>query len=825
MSINLNKLPEILAPVGDLAMCRAAVHSGADAIYVGMPNFNARGRAVTLSLEELKEIIDFCHLYGVKVYIACNVLIFEQELEMISDSLKEVIALRPDAFIVQDIGLCRLIRKIAPNMRIHASTQMTVSCLEAIQATENLNLQRYVLAREVSLGELSRIIPNTDKEIEMFVHGALCVSYSGQCLTSESFGGRSANRGQCAQACRLDYKLIVDDLVKDTGDLKYFVSPKDFCGLNDIPRLMELGVDSFKIEGRLKSPQYVASTVSAYKSMSLGALSPSQAEFEVSKMEKVYSRGFFNGWLDGVNHQMLVDGRYSSHQGPEIGQVYQKIGKFIEIKTSEQLSPGDGLLFADFSQNLRIGIKVFSARRISSDVISVYAGDDYDTSAVRNGMTVFLNTNPSLLRSIEQGYVNKDNFRRIPVKVFVQANLTDGLSCEIKDPENRQVSLKSKTQIQPAKKIAASVTDIEAEFNKLSGSAFEIKSIKTELADNIFINAKDLKELRQEAFKTLESLRINAVTIEFNPEFTYQQPETPTLTIASKPELNVLVRDFSQLEDLADLDISKVTLDFEFGKEYGPALEKVRMLGYPCEIATTRILKTGELGHLKQIERLKPDSVLLRNLGALHFFENKGLKLCGDFSFNVANSFTAEWFLAKGLSTFCPSYDLNSEQLKALLANTDSSKAEITIHQYMPSFHMEHCVFAGFLSDGTTYRDCGRPCEKHRVELMDNKGQRHPLKADAECRNTMFHGVPQSAAKLIPDLRNLGVRIFRLEALFESAAELRGKVMAYRNLLDQKISAAELYNSLNINERYGISEGQLLNIQTYKDRKKVSPAV
>ena len=234
--------PEILAPVGNWEMAKAAIHNGADAIYLGLPGFNARGRTELMSVDTVGEIIEFCHIYGTKVFIAANILIFERELPEIQSLLEQVLPLQPDAFIVQDIGLVRLIHAICPEQVLHASTQMTVTSYEAVEMTADLSLQRYVLGRENSIEEIKKIRDKTDKELEVFVHGALCVSYSGQCLTSESFGGRSANRGQCAQSCRLPYDLIVDGKKIDDGRRPYMVSPQDLCGLDDIPRLMEVGV-------------------------------------------------------------------------------------------------------------------------------------------------------------------------------------------------------------------------------------------------------------------------------------------------------------------------------------------------------------------------------------------------------------------------------------------------------------------------------------------------------------------------------------------------------------------------------------------------------
>ena len=254
----------------------------------------------------------------------------------------------------------------------------------------------------------------------------------------------------------------------------------------------------------------------------------------------------------------------------------------------------------------------------------------------------------------------------------------------------------------------------------------------------------------------------------------------------------------------------------------------LRTHGKKVGIATTRIYKPGELGHLKVIERLHPDVILVRNLGALQYFQSSTSTLHGDFSLNVSNSLSADWFFSKGLKTITPSYDLNGEQLFGLLGEYPSADSafEVVLHQYMPGFHMEHCVFAAFLSNGTSFRDCGKPCEKHRVELKDPKGELHPLKPDAECRNTMFKGRAQTAVRLLPKMLQAGVTRFRLEALFETPSELRVKVESYLSVLEQAgtgeaISISDqVLKTLGAVERFGVTEGQLFNINTYRDRRK-----
>ncbi len=827
---SLQRYPEILAPVGDWDMLRAAVHNGADAVYMGMPGFNARGRAPTLELGELKAMIDYAHLYGVRVLLAFNILIFERELNDALLALKEVLPLAPDAFIVQDIGLARAIRAIAPNQVVHASTQMTVTSAEAIRLTEDLGMKRYVLGREVSISEMERIRRETDKELEVFVHGALCVSYSGQCLTSESFGGRSANRGQCAQSCRLPYDLIVDgEKLKRPGS-GYLVSPQDLCGLEDVPRLVSIGIDSFKIEGRLKSPAYVASAARSYKDKSVGALSDSETREAVSTMARVYSRGFFNGWFDGVNHQKLVNPGISSHHGLALGGIEAIEGKTLIVRSIEPIVPGDGLVFRDPETGIEVGGAVYGVDRRDRDRQNnlwrvTFSRDTDLIQKVRAGMEVYLNASPHVHSELERSFADKNLLKRIPISVVVRGAVGKPLVVTAFDNDGHSVDVESKALLAPAERAPLTEASMRAELGSLGGTVFVLDRCEFHLSGLCFIHARELKALRRRITDQLTQARLIRPIVEVSGSATTEivsslRKESEAKAAKAGPALHLLVREFAQLDSLEGLPIDTVYLDFEFGKEYGPAVERVRALGYRAGIATTRILKPGELAHLKVIERLRPDRILVRNLGALEYLRGSGMELVGDFSLNVANSLTARWFFEKGLYALCPSYDLNGEQLTELIKASDPSRLEVTIHHYIPAFHMEHCVFAAFLSNGSSYRDCGRPCEKHRVELRDAKGALHPLKADAECRNTMFNGVPQSALRLIPALRECGVSAFRVEVLFDAPEVVRRKVELYGELLARRAQTDEALQALGAVERYGVTDGQLYSIRGYADRKK-----
>ncbi|HEX2746878.1 MAG TPA: U32 family peptidase, partial [Verrucomicrobiales bacterium] len=340
--------PELLAPAGNMECARAAVANGADAIYFGMPRFNARLRADNFTEEALPDLMKFLHANGVRGFVAMNTLVFTGELADAESQLKKLEAAGVDAIIVQDIGLAWLSRMVAPNLELHASTQMTITSPEGLNVVNRLGLDQAVLARELSLRELERF-RGQPVPLEVFVHGALCVAYSGQCLTSESLGQRSANRGECAQACRMPYQLLVDGELRDLGDRRYLLSPQDLAAVEEIPRLIELGVASFKIEGRLKSAEYVAAVTKVYRKAIDAALSAhagSVTPEDRYELEMTFSRGLFTGWMHGVDHQRLVGARFGKKRGAFAGRVKTVGRDWVELdRAGAWLKPGDGVVF------------------------------------------------------------------------------------------------------------------------------------------------------------------------------------------------------------------------------------------------------------------------------------------------------------------------------------------------------------------------------------------------------------------------------------------------------------------------------------------------
>ena len=838
---------ELLLPVGQKEMALAAIHNGADAIYVGFPGFNARGRSYDFELTELKEIIETCHLYGVKVNLAFNIVIFESELPSVVEAIQKVLPLKPDALIIQDLGLAQIVKQMCPEQVVHGSTQMTITNDLAISLLDDLDIKRFVLGRENSISEIKLIAEKTNKDLEVFVHGALCVSYSGQCFTSETIGGRSANRGQCAQSCRFTYDLIVDGEKKNLVDRNYLVSPQDLCGLAEIPELMKLGVKSFKVEGRLKTPEYVATVASSYRKVIDSALkqhnlSPAEIEQEKQKMAVQYSRGFFSGWLHGVNHQELVDGRYSSHRGVEIGRIlsYKNAQLDIELTNSSvELKNGDGLLWFEGSE--KKGSLIYSVQKNKSHLTVGIANSTPLKPSIVNSL-VYLNFDKDLHKSIEKSFTDKNFFKKVPVKFDLHIEMNQPLTAILTDGVHT-LSAQTESVVSTAQKKPLSIQHLFEEFSALSATPFSLTEadfkIHSQILDQSFLSHKEIKQLRQKLIAELEQKRKNSkvdktdtpVVVSNLVTNVHKKIDDPVRT-SERPALRLLLRTKEQVTDIIDAfqnnelvadDIESITLDFEFGRDYTNSIELLKKQGLKVGLATTRILKPQEYINLKILHSLKPDFILVRNLGALYYYQNVqpfSGELRGDFSLNVTNHRTFNYLSSKGLKSICLSYDLNFQQSIDLLQQINARSAELTIHQNMPSFHMEHCVFAAFLSQGKSYRDCGKPCEKHKVQLKDQFGNSHWIKPDHECRNTMYNASAQTALPYLNEWMTHGLGAIRFEALHEHGQELVGKLKNYISVLKSEMTIDQAMTQLKTTEAFGLSPRQLARSEEYKPRKK-----
>ena len=807
--------PELLAPAGDWEALRAAVANGADAVYFGLSNFNARHRATNFTLEELPQVMACLHEHNVKGYVTFNTLIFSDELEQAVQFAVAIAQAGADAVIVQDLGLARLLHRMAPDLPLHGSTQMTLTEPRGIELVRQLGIQRVILARELAIHDIQRIAGATAVPVEVFVHGALCVSYSGQCLTSESLGGRSANRGQCAQACRLPYDLIVDGAHRDLGEKAYLLSPQDLAAYDRIEDLLKLGVRAFKIEGRLKSAHYVAATTQAYRAALDAALAGRRLDIAPQQkmdLEQSFSRGFTHGFLDGVNHQKLVPARFPKSRGIYIGTVTGRTprGVMIELESpAVTLKNGDGVVFDEgHPEQDEQGGRVFEVHSVGTRparIEVIFGRGDVNLAAVEVGSMVWKTDDPAMRRRLEQSYRREKVVHRVPLSVRVFATIGQPLRVQVADDTGQQVTVQWGQPLQAARKHPLTPELVREQFGRLGDTPFEFGAMELNgnepgtPADPVMVPKSVLNDLRRQAVEQLmlgrdtrtrctladpnglEALREQARRGP-SPRPLPGTPgrgevkEEPSCGAVGRGELLVLARTLEQLRAVLEWRPGEspgrpamVYCDFEDIRRYTEAVAMARSAGMPVALATLRIAKPSEEGLLRQIADCRPDAVLVRTLASLAFLREQAprLPLIGDYALNVANELTAGWLAEQGLVRLVPSYDLNWEQIGAMLKRMAPGFFEAVIHQHMPMFHMEHCVFAATLSNGKDHHDCGRPCERHRVDLRDRVGLSHPLVADVGCRNTVFNGSAQSTAEFVPRMKELGVRYYRVELLRE----------------------------------------------------------
>lgn len=829
---------ELLSPAGDMTCLRAAVENGADAVYFGLDcGFNARARAGNFSEAELDEAVKYLHLRGVRGYVTLNTLMFTSELPEFERIVRRLGLAGVDAVLVQDLGAARLIREICPQLALHASTQMTLTSAECIEEARGLGLERVVLPRELSIEEIRQVRAGTDMELEVFVHGALCVAYSGQCLTSESLGGRSANRGQCAQACRLPWEIVCDGQLRDFGDQKYLLSPQDLAAWSLLPELLEAGVCSFKIEGRLKTPEYVAQSTSHYRQALDAALAGQRAEFsrrQVQELEQSFSRGFSPGWLQGCDHKMLVPARSSAKRGVLLGVVDGVRRGAVAVRLEYPIQAGDGVVFegdraAGEEQGGRVyhvtvGGKLQSGAVESGTAELSFESTAIDLSRLQRGQRVWKTDDPRLNHRLRRTFETADPRRRVGLRLVVKAQTGSRLQVQGVAENGCQCAVESEQVLEAALRHAADENLLREQLGRLGGTVFELRTLECELSGSPMIPLSLLGRIRREMLVQLQSsLPPSARSISPDGAVARLRSEIVQTSVSQNdtaiapPQLVLMCRTLPQVQSAVELSttaprgegIDRLLADFQDLREYREAVSLARAAGIPLDLATPRIQKPGETGMFRMLEKAEPDGVLVRNLSGLAWFRERGVPISGDYSLNAANELTALQLKQRGLRWLTPSYDLNRDQLMDLVQLVPGDWLEVVIHQHMPMFHMEHCVFCAMLSPGTNKTNCGRPCDVHAVELRDRTGLAHPLTADIGCRNTLFNAVAQSSAEVVPDLLRAGVKRFRIELLRETPEELAELLRLYRALLRGTAQGEHVWRSLQAMNRVGVTRGTL----------------
>lgn len=858
--------PELLAPAGGRAQLEAAVWAGADAVYFGLADgLNARVRATSFTVAELSATMDYLHERGVRGYLALNTLVFDEELATATAHIRAAAHAGVDALIVQDIGLARLARTIAPALPLHASTQMSITDADGVAFAHHLGVRRVVLGRELSLAEIARVCATTTLDVEVFVHGALCVSYSGQCFSSEAWGGRSANRGQCAQACRLPYDLIVDGQIATPTDLHYLLSPQDLMALEQLPGLLHAGVRSLKIEGRLKGPEYVIATVTAYRAAiddlwsqhQSGA--PLAAELPRStaqrrRLAQVFSRGqgatadgLSPGFLTGPQHQSLVIGRNPRHRGVFVGTVTGVTARGVRLELQGPIKRGDGVVFdharpqsREMGGNVHLVLDPTGHSRDGEPdrgPVELVFGTDFDAARVHPGDLIWRTRD-----SAQDAGTHFDPQRAshpIAVDVQISGGLGTALRLCLRDADGHEGCVRTAGTLVAASGGGLDDARLAKAIGQLGDTPFMVSQLHNALDRNggpLFIAPGEIKAARRTAVTALLAARRahhRDDGLDTRPVLTQLLPQPAAVTATDQPAISLLCRSKAQVEAaLAVPGIGELVLDFLEVHGLKEACAWVREQGLALVVAAPRVFKPGEDRLWRHYCRLAPDALLLRSPGLLWRLQQLGgagaelddgahiPALHGDFSLNAANLLTVSLLLQHDLRRLTLTHDLNADQVAALLRGLPAAQRaciELIAHHHLPIFHTEYCAFARFLSDGNSYRDCGRPCETHRLHMRDSRGADHLLLADIGCRNTVFNAAAQSAAPVLGALRDAGLQHIRIELVDEPGDEVAGIVGAYQELLAGRIDAKTVWHRLgHVIDANGHAQGVALGSLTVR---------
>lgn len=820
--MNPRRKPEVKSPAGYWPQLNAAVEAGADAVYFGLRRFTARAKA-GFAPEELEDALRALRMRGVRGYVTFNTLIFEDELAEAARTIEFIARAGADGLIVQDWAAVKMARDIAPQLALHGSTQMSITDAPGVVFARQQGVERVTLARELSLKEIEAIANAADGDLELFVHGALCVAYSGQCFSSEAWGGRSANRGQCAQACRMPYEMMVDGVHQPLGDARYLLSPGDLCALHQIPEMMRMGIAAFKIEGRYKDAEYVALVTRAYRKAVDDAWAHKPANItpgEELALEQVYSRGLGPFFLTGTNHQAVVRGRAPRHRGVRMG-VVARIGAnsvFLEPFPAHQVSPlkaGDGVVFdaADWRspQEEEEGGSVFAVSPCLDGSLEItFANSAMNFGRIRRGDVLWRSHDLLVERAAKPFTEAHAPVARQPVNVHVIAHEDQRLTATW-SPQ-RDLSLRATVQssepLGAAKNHALDESWLREHLGRLGGTPYELAELTLDLRGQPFAPASLLNQLRREAVEILVSSQ-SVLPARIIRHAAPKPPRAVAERSSVEHEIHVLVRTPEQLEAALELAPASITLDYLDLYGLRPSLERVKSAGCHGRVASPRVLKPAEARIVDFLASLQCP-IVVRGSGMIGTLKaSTSQPLIGDFSLNAANSLTAQMFLDLGLARLTPTHDLNAAQVAQLACDLPPGTIEVIAYQHLPVFHTEHCVFCRFMSTGTSYKDCGRPCEKHRVELRDSSGRAHPVMADVGCRNTVFGAEAQQASAHLGGWIEAGVRHWRLEFVHESDTQLQRVYCAFASALNGRLRFSDLASELRRIAPQGTTEGSL----------------
>lgn len=804
-------IPEILAPAGNYEAFLAAIENGADAVYLGGPEFNARYHADNFTDSDIARAIEYAHLRGRKVYITLNVLLDDDELLRALDYIFMLQELGIDAVIVQDMGLLNAITRVFKDLRVHASTQMTVCNSEGVRMVTELGVCRVVLARELGAGDISLIrnqCPGV--ELEVFVHGALCYSYSGQCLLSSVVGGRSGNRGRCAQPCRLIYRLLEEGVQMSSG---YLLSPADLCLLSELPELVSMGVASLKIEGRMKRPEYVAVVTRVYR-QAMDRLQEYQEDGRLDKwaptrqenedLNGIFNRTFtINQWL-GKNIEVLRTDR-PNNRGVLVGQVVKQYPdeQRVDVKLERGLYCGDGIeIWTRYGTN---PIAVVENIHVNQQRVEKARPGDIINIEVKgrccSGDPVYRTHDRMLIDKARETIVANREENRVPIWIQVKARTGEKMQLSFSDGQGHTGTAMTQKPVEAAQNRPLTKAEMVDKLNRLGNTPWKPQSWDIDMEPDIMIPFSELNEARRMAGNELKEKILSAAK---PPSISREVFESRKYQVFGESEFSsvrtsVVSTRKNDPRHPARLSIrvgciraARAALESGADRVYlslsglnGSAcsvdeLDKLKDLARGADrelyFEVPAILRSGDELDFSNIREQSPDGILIGNPGALYRFRGLGIDIQADYTFNTFNSETIKALVQQGVKGVCLSPELNRVGLRRIVAS--HVPLEYIVHGQLMVMVSEHCVMGNL-------GQCSGECHQRERVLMDAKGYKFPVFTDRYCRMHLFNSRTTCLVEELEELERMGIRLFRIEALLDTVDMVRQTVNIYREALDR----------------------------------------
>ena len=785
---------ELLAPVGSFEALKAAVQNGANAVYLGGKDFGARASANNFDRDELKEAVKYAHIRGVQVFVTTNTLRKENEIEDFLEYAKFLYDIDVDAIILQDIGMARLIKRELPDFELHASTQMVAHSLEDVKYLESVGFDRVVLAREVTVEEIKYICDNCKADIEVFVHGALCVCYSGQCLMSSMIGNRSGNRGRCAQPCRQRYELIdvyTGEVVNSNGD--YLLSPRDLNAIEEIDKVIDAGVHSLKIEGRMKRPEYVATVIDGYRKTIDEYLTTNKlnvSDETINDLYTIFNRKFTKGLLLGDVGKDMMNSQLPNNQGLYVGTVvdYNKKAKRLKIKLANTLKKGDGI-------NLGGGTIGRIIKNGNIETIG-YKGETIELDFVgeaRKGQIVFKTSDSELMDRVQATFTQDKEF----VKNIIDAKITIKLGQKpiltLKDRHSNEATIEGDKIVEEAMKVALSKEKVETQLRKLGNTPYELDLLEIELDDNVSLPISLLNQMRRDCIELLDKERVSIKNRKYkNKTVKYK----PVLYNRNKQQgISVKVKNLEQLESALECGVDRIY--YEDTNTIDKAMSLSMKYNKKVIYSAPRIIRNKEYNHLAKANNAGVESVQVGNYGSIDYFKDKKLNI--DYYLNAFNSETINYYKEIGADTLCISQELNINEIKETIKYTDIN-IESVVYGYTPLMITEYCPM------GVIVRDCKKDkrvakCKESIYALRNSKGDEFRVSQDIFCRSTIYNSNVTCMLDNLYELHEIGINVLRLDFTLEDKGTVKEVIEAYQEVLsnDYKLGtkATKLYNKLD----------------------------